>query len=574
MSDKIEYSRLIVKRTGQTGQVPTIPPITATTLNDLIPTDIFVGEFYLNSADDLLWIRTDTGILPINLSGSTGSTDNQTLTEVLYEGNATNGYNIVVSPNDTITFEGLVTGTTNVYLGLDVSGNTIAITGSTGGSGTSGTSGTSGSSGSSGTSGTDGSSGSSGSSGTSGTNGINGTAGTDGSSGTNGTSGTNGVSGTNGTSGTDGTSGTSGTNGSSGTSGTNGSSGSSGTSGTNGINGTDGSSGTNGSSGSSGSSGNNGTSGSNGTSGTNGTNGSSGTSGSSGVGADGTITGRWELKNTTAFSNPGARYFNLNSLIPSDIIRLSIDDTSYSSIDYIAFFDLLGTWIGTGSEVLIQLQAVGSSDQPIIYSVDGYTGQTGYRDFDISMKVNGSSGFVTGTVYTIGFEIIGSTTNGTSGSSGSSGSSGTNGANGTSGTNGANGTSGTNGSNGTSGTNGSSGANGTSGTSPAVRSAVITYTADTQFDLDASTYIYAAWFAGSSTTTRAVNITNIPQGQSVVVFMQNTFNGNKTFNFRYAGNAFTVTDGTGAGFSSKTLAFNQVMTLTVYNMGAIIGSLS
>jgi len=127
MADKIEYSRMLVKRTAQTGEVPTIPPITATTLNQMIPTDLFVGELFLNEADDLLWIRTDNGILPISLSGSTGSTPN--LTEVLFEGNATNGYNIEVSNGDTIIFQGIPSGVTSTILGLDASGNTITTTG-------------------------------------------------------------------------------------------------------------------------------------------------------------------------------------------------------------------------------------------------------------------------------------------------------------------------------------------------------------------------------------------------------------------------------------------------------------
>jgi hypothetical protein len=39
---------MLVKRTAQTGQVPTVPPVTAVTLNQMIPTDLFIGEFYLN----------------------------------------------------------------------------------------------------------------------------------------------------------------------------------------------------------------------------------------------------------------------------------------------------------------------------------------------------------------------------------------------------------------------------------------------------------------------------------------------------------------------------------------------
>ena len=127
MADKIEYSRMLVKRTAQTGEVPTIPPVSAVTLNQMIPTDLFVGEFFLNETDDLLWVRTDNGILPISLSGSTGTTL-QTLTQVLFQGNTTNGYNIEVSNGDTIVFSGLSSGATTTILGLDASGNTITTT--------------------------------------------------------------------------------------------------------------------------------------------------------------------------------------------------------------------------------------------------------------------------------------------------------------------------------------------------------------------------------------------------------------------------------------------------------------
>ena len=295
MADKIEYSRMLVKRTAQTGEVPTVPPITAVTLNQFIPTDLFVGEFFLNETDDLLWIRTDNGILPISLSGSTGTTTTPNLTQVLFEGNATNGYNIEVSAGDTIVFSGLSSGATSQFLGIDASGNTIVSTvtpgtpdledvltvGNTTGpndisvnigykvEGQSGgnwvrpetadghleinvdnelaivgiTSGV-----------TDvflsydpdtkfvryqtGGTGSSGSNGTSGTSGMSGASGTSGSSGQNGTSGTSGADGTKGDSGTSGTSGLSGVNGTAGTSGSNGSAGATGASGTNGTSGT------------------------------------------------------------------------------------------------------------------------------------------------------------------------------------------------------------------------------------------------------------------------------------------------------------------------------------------------
>ena len=128
MADKIEYSRMLVKRTAQSGEVPTVPPLTATTLNQMIPTDLFVGELFLNDVDDLLWIRTDNGILPISLSGSTGTTL-QSLAQVLFQGNTTNGYNIEVSTGDTIVFNSLASGTPVNYLAIDASGNTISSVG-------------------------------------------------------------------------------------------------------------------------------------------------------------------------------------------------------------------------------------------------------------------------------------------------------------------------------------------------------------------------------------------------------------------------------------------------------------
>jgi hypothetical protein len=172
-TDKIEYSRLLLKRSTLTGEVPTVPPLSAVTLNQFTPTDLFVGELFLNSVDDLMWVRTENAILPIALSGSTGTTGSQTLTQVLNEGNTTGGFDIIVSSGNTVQFNGLISGGTSQYLGLDADGRTIIVTGSTGGSGTSGTSGSSGLNGTSGSSGISGSAGSSGTSGLSGNDGAN-----------------------------------------------------------------------------------------------------------------------------------------------------------------------------------------------------------------------------------------------------------------------------------------------------------------------------------------------------------------------------------------------------------------
>jgi len=152
MADKIEYSRLLLKRTNIAGVVPTVPPVSAVTLNQFTPTDIFVGEMFANVEDDRLWIRTNNGIVELDVSGSTGTTIPD-LTQVLNEGNTTGGFNINVTSGNTIVFEGLTSGATTQYLGRSADGEVIIITGATGGSGTSGTSGSSGINGSSGTSG-------------------------------------------------------------------------------------------------------------------------------------------------------------------------------------------------------------------------------------------------------------------------------------------------------------------------------------------------------------------------------------------------------------------------------------
>ena len=346
-TDKIEYSRLLMKRSTTAGEVPTIPPITAVTLNQFTQTDIFEGEFFLNSFDDLLWIRTENGILPISLSGSTGSTGNQSLTQVLFEGNTTGGYDINISSGDTIVFSGLSSGSTTTLLGLDASGNTITTSvlggtqdledvlsygNTTGpydisvdiGYKVEGQSGgnwvrpetadghleinvdneltivgiTSGVTDvflsydpdtkfvkyqTGGANGTSGSSGVNGTSGSSGSSGVNGTSGSSGSSGADGTKGDSGTSGSSGVSGISGTSGSSGVDGSRGESGSSGSSGLSGSSGSSGESGSSGVNGSSGSTGTSGSSGSSGVDGSTGSSGSSGISGSSGSNGLSGV---------------------------------------------------------------------------------------------------------------------------------------------------------------------------------------------------------------------------------------------------------------------------------------------------
>lgn len=71
MSDKIEYSRLLLKRTTSTGEVPTVT--SATTLNQLTDLDLLDGEMFLNTADEKAFVRMGGNIVEFNMipSGST-----------------------------------------------------------------------------------------------------------------------------------------------------------------------------------------------------------------------------------------------------------------------------------------------------------------------------------------------------------------------------------------------------------------------------------------------------------------------------------------------------------------------
>lgn len=72
MSDKVEYSRLIMKRSDVLGVTPTIT--SATTLNNFTDTDLFSGEIFLNTADERAFVRMDNSILEFDLVSS-GTTD-------------------------------------------------------------------------------------------------------------------------------------------------------------------------------------------------------------------------------------------------------------------------------------------------------------------------------------------------------------------------------------------------------------------------------------------------------------------------------------------------------------------
>lgn len=73
MSANYQYSRLILKRSAISGTTPTINTgSTDHTDGSWSSTDLYEGELFLNSADDLMWVRTSNGLLPISISG--GST--------------------------------------------------------------------------------------------------------------------------------------------------------------------------------------------------------------------------------------------------------------------------------------------------------------------------------------------------------------------------------------------------------------------------------------------------------------------------------------------------------------------
>jgi hypothetical protein len=58
-------SRIRLKRTSTTSTEPTVAPSSDHTDGTWVATDLYVGETYLNAADDTYYIRTDNGIRQI-----------------------------------------------------------------------------------------------------------------------------------------------------------------------------------------------------------------------------------------------------------------------------------------------------------------------------------------------------------------------------------------------------------------------------------------------------------------------------------------------------------------------------
>lgn len=100
---KKEYSRIQMKRSSLSGVVPTIPA------NDeidetWIDTDLMLGELFINLADDMIWMRTEYGIIDIT-GGGGGGGGTQSLTQTLAYGNETLGKPIIISGTDNIVFQ-------------------------------------------------------------------------------------------------------------------------------------------------------------------------------------------------------------------------------------------------------------------------------------------------------------------------------------------------------------------------------------------------------------------------------------------------------------------------------------
>lgn len=65
-----EFKRMILKVSDVEGAVATIPATSDHTDGSWLTTDIYVGELFLNTTDNILQTRTDSGIVTLNNAGS------------------------------------------------------------------------------------------------------------------------------------------------------------------------------------------------------------------------------------------------------------------------------------------------------------------------------------------------------------------------------------------------------------------------------------------------------------------------------------------------------------------------
>ena len=134
---QIQDSRFLFKYSTNPGEVPTIPPSDDHTDGTWTPTDLYVGEFFLNAADNAMWVRSISGILPI----TSGTTNINTTSFVMKSGDTMTGQlNVPTLSGGTISgdtiysphFEGVFYGdgsnltgiTATIFTGGTVSGNT------------------------------------------------------------------------------------------------------------------------------------------------------------------------------------------------------------------------------------------------------------------------------------------------------------------------------------------------------------------------------------------------------------------------------------------------------------------
>lgn len=69
-NDITDFTRLILKQTATAGETGTIPASDDHTDGTWLSTDLYIGEGLVNTADNILYIRTDGGITEVELGGA------------------------------------------------------------------------------------------------------------------------------------------------------------------------------------------------------------------------------------------------------------------------------------------------------------------------------------------------------------------------------------------------------------------------------------------------------------------------------------------------------------------------
>lgn len=112
MSKVEKFSRVIVKRNTVSGDVPTIPAIGSshddhTLLPSWRTTDIYIGEFFLNEADENVWMRvSENNIKQIYFVEDSGLTNDYLTDDTLY----------FDSTNDTLYTKNIQIGFQTIYV--------------------------------------------------------------------------------------------------------------------------------------------------------------------------------------------------------------------------------------------------------------------------------------------------------------------------------------------------------------------------------------------------------------------------------------------------------------------------